>query len=731
MWQKGYLMAAALVCSAAVFACGAGATGIRVQPFGVTRDGKPVDKVILENDRGMRLAYIDYGATLTAAEVADRHGRRRNIVLSLPDLPAYERTQRRFAAVMGRYAGRIAGARYTLDGRTVQLVPNAKGVALHGDPNGYDKRVWQRQDFADAESIGSIYRLHSPGGDQNFPGALDVSVTYRLLRKRDEFRIEYRAATDAPTVLNLTSHAFYNLAGAGSAGLATQRFQIDADRYAVTDGNRIPTGELASVAGTPLDFRRPASMAARLVDAASSPLLAPSGGLPGIDHSLLFSKPPGACARVAGIEDLASGRRMEVSTSEPALQLNSGSGFDGSEMGSEGRGYQRYDGFAFETQHLPDSPNHPGFPGTALYPGQEFRALTSFRFSAGRPAERDRMGSCPRLQHNSMKKNVPTIRDVAAAAGVSTATVSKLVNGTQRFSPAVEATIRKVIADLGYRSNPLAQSMITGRTQSIGLSVLDVANPHFTSIVKGANRVALANGYNLLLVDTEENPSRERPLLEALSRRVDGMIVFSRMLEPDMDWMMDLHKPLVFFGRLSRLEIPWVASDDHRGAYMLARHLVTQGHKHFAYLGFSRSRRDEERLGGIRACLAEHKLEISVHDGSAPSAQEGERMCSSIMLTGGHPDVVICYNDLMALGFMKAARILGFRLPADVSVAGFDNIQYGNYTSPALTTVDLQSERMGVAAMEKLIATIAGQPAPAATMIEPQLILRDSVARRS
>jgi aldose 1-epimerase len=383
----------AMLAMSAALPPAAGATGIRVQPFGITRDGQPVEKVVLENDRGMRLAYIDYGATLTAADVADRHGRRRNIVLSLPDLPAYERTQRRFAAIMGRYAGRIAGARYTLDGCSVQLAANSKGVALHGDPHGYDKRVWRRQDFADAESIGSIYRLHSPDGDQNFPGALEVSVTYRLLRRRDEFRIEYRATTDAPTVLNLTSHAFYNLAGAGSVGLATQRFRIAADRYAVTDGNRVPSGELASVAGTPLDFRRPASMAQRLQGAAASPLLAPTGGLPGFDHSLLFAKPAGACATVAVIDDLASGRRMEVRTSEPALQLNSGSGFDGSESGSEGVAYRRYDGFAFETQHLPDSPNHPGFPSTVLRPGQVFRALTSFRFSVVAPAARDRMAA--------------------------------------------------------------------------------------------------------------------------------------------------------------------------------------------------------------------------------------------------------------------------------------------------------------------------------------------------
>ncbi|MQA39781.1 LacI family DNA-binding transcriptional regulator [Rugamonas aquatica] len=329
-----------------------------------------------------------------------------------------------------------------------------------------------------------------------------------------------------------------------------------------------------------------------------------------------------------------------------------------------------------------------------------------------------------------MKKNVATIRDVAAAAGVSTATVSKFVNGAQRFSPAVEATIKEVIAKLGYRSNPLAASMITGRTKSIGLSVLDVGNPHFTSIVKGANRVALAHGYTLLLVDTEENPDRERPLLEALSRRVDGIIMFSRMLESEMDWVMELGKPLVYFGRLSRLEIPWVISEDHRGAYMLARHLVSLGHKRIGYLRFPRSRRDEERLAGIRACLAAHDLELTVYEAGAPTAAEGERVCSSIMLGAEHPDALICYNDLIALGFMKAAHTLGFKLPEQMSVAGFDNIEYGQYTSPALTTVDLQSERMGVAAMEKLIAAIDGKPATSATKIEPQLILRGSTIKR-
>ncbi|MBV6323944.1 LacI family DNA-binding transcriptional regulator [Duganella violaceipulchra] len=329
-----------------------------------------------------------------------------------------------------------------------------------------------------------------------------------------------------------------------------------------------------------------------------------------------------------------------------------------------------------------------------------------------------------------MKKPIPTIRDVAAAAGVSTATVSKFVNGAQRFSAGVEATITQVIADLGYRSNPLAASMITGRTRSIGLSVLDVANPHFTSVVKGANRVAQQHGYNLLLVDTDENPDRERPLLEALSRRVDGMFVISRIPESEMGWMMELGKPMVFFGHLAQHDIPWVAGDDRRGARMLARHLVAQGHRKIAYLGFSKSRRDEERLAAIRECLAGHGLPLVVHDAGAPSAREGERVCSAIMLGADHPDALICYNDLMALGFMKAAQTLGFRLPDDISVAGFDNIQFGAYTSPALTTVDLQSERLGAAAMELLIGRIEGKPAATFNMIEPQLILRGSIANR-
>lgn len=354
-------------------------TGISVQDWGATRDGRHVDRVTVRNARGMRLSYIDYGATLTEVAPPDRHGKPVNVLLSVPSLAAYEANKHRYGAIMGRYAGRIAGAQFTLDGETVKLVPNAKGVALHGDPDGYDRRVWQRRDFADASSLGSVFTLVSPAGDQHYPGTLTVRVTYRLMRYRNEFHIEYAADTDAPTLLNLTNHGFYNLAGAGSADLSTHRFTIAADRYAVTDAKRLPTGALASVAGTVLDLRAPASVSARLTPSAML------GDPPGFDHSLVFAARAGARegvpARVAVITESTSGRRMTVSTTEPSVQFNSGSGFDGGEMGGEGVAYARYSGFAFETQHLPDSPNHPEFPSTVLRPGHTFRSTTVYQFN--------------------------------------------------------------------------------------------------------------------------------------------------------------------------------------------------------------------------------------------------------------------------------------------------------------------------------------------------------------
>jgi DNA-binding LacI/PurR family transcriptional regulator len=325
----------------------------------------------------------------------------------------------------------------------------------------------------------------------------------------------------------------------------------------------------------------------------------------------------------------------------------------------------------------------------------------------------------------------PTIRDVAAAASVSTGTVSKYMNGTQHFSAAVEAKIQAAVNALGYQSNPLARSMITGETKAIGVAILDIRNPHFTGIVKGANRVAVAEGYNLLFVDTEESQHSERALLEAVSRRVDGLIVSSRLPEDSIHWMLQLGKPVVFFGRLSKLKLPSVGSDGYRAAYMMTQHLVRQGHRRIAFLGFSKSLWNGERIRGVTDCLRKYELQLLLYDTEGPSATEGERMCSAILLGPEPPDAVICYNDMVAMGLMSQAQALGFKIPEDVSVTGFDNIPFSRYTNPPLTTIDMHSERMGEEAMRKLLQAIAGQPINDYTMLEPQLVLRASTAPRA
>ncbi len=354
--------------------CGQASAGIAVTPFGQTRAGVPVEQVRLENDKGMAFSSIDFGATITSITLPGRKGQRSNIVLGLPDVAAYENSPRRFGGVIGRYAGRIGNARFTLNGKLIELVPNARGLAVHGDPDPYDKRVWQRREFADAASIGVRYRLVSPDGDQGMPGTLEVELTYRLLRKRNELHIEYRAKTDAPTVINLTNHAYFNLAGASSGGLDTHRFQILAERYAVHDAKKVPLGPLLPVAGTALDFRKPGKLMPRLQ---ASTLL---GDPPGFDHALVFADRVRPLTLVARIDEATSGRTMEIRTTEPSVLFNSGSGFDGKTMGADSLAYQRYAGFAFETQHLPDSPNQPLFPSTVLVPGQIYQSRTTLRF---------------------------------------------------------------------------------------------------------------------------------------------------------------------------------------------------------------------------------------------------------------------------------------------------------------------------------------------------------------
>jgi aldose 1-epimerase len=353
------------------------AASSHVEPFGKTAKGQPVSQITMTNDRNMRVRLISYGATVTAIEVPDRDGKVCNIVLSLPDMASYERTERRWGGIIGRYAGRIGNARFVLDGKTFKLEPGRNGVTLHGGSDGYDKRVWKFRTLADAQSLATVFTLRSPNGDQGFPGALKLEVTYRLMRASNMLKIEYRAKTSAPTVVNFTNHAFFNLADAGNGTIRDHILTLPADRYSETDEKKIPTGRLLSVERTPLDFRQPTAIGRSLTS--DHPLLTPSLGY---DHSYAFGDQPSRSPRpIAFVRDPASGRTMAISTTEPGLQFNSGNGFVGKETGSEGVAYPIYAGFALETQHLPDSPNQPLFSSTRLDPGKTFSSVTTYEFA--------------------------------------------------------------------------------------------------------------------------------------------------------------------------------------------------------------------------------------------------------------------------------------------------------------------------------------------------------------
>ena len=329
-------------------------------------------------------------------------------------------------------------------------------------------------------------------------------------------------------------------------------------------------------------------------------------------------------------------------------------------------------------------------------------------------------------------KRKPTIRDVAARAAVSIATVSKFINAAQRFTPAVERRIRAAIDDLDYQSNPLARSMITGKTGSVGVVILDIGNPHFTNLVKGANRVALEHGYNLLFVDTEESQAREDELIAALSRRVDGLIVSTRMPEEDLPKVLALGKPVVFCGRPAPKGCASIGIDAYAAAYMIGELLVKQGHREIAYIGFAPARPDMERMRGLSDSLQAHRLKPTRYEVNGPSLLEGERVASAVLLGRRKPDAVVCYNDMVAIGFLGAATALGIAVPDEMSLVGIDNIPFGRFTNPPLTTVDVQSERLGEEAMRTLLSQIEdGAAADGHVNVEPRLVMRASTRART
>ena len=342
--------------------------------YGRLADGSDIHEYTLRGGRGMEVKLISYGGIITSIRVPDRQGRLANVALGFNNLAQYAGAHPYFGAITGRYANRIAGGRFQLDGVDYRLAKNDGANSLHGGDVGFDKRVWQARQLDDGVELS----YHSPAGEEGYPGALAVSVRYRL---DDDcaLRIDYAATTDAATVLNLTNHSYFNLRGEGEGTITNHILTLNADEYTPTDSGQIPTGEIALVEGTPFDFRQPKAIGAGQRSAHAQIVRAR-----GYDHNFVLRREGlgadelGFAARVY---EPSSGRVMEVWTTEPGIQFYAGNMLDASLVGSSGRLYRQSDGLALETQHFPDSPNQPQFPSTALRPGQRFQSTTIYKFA--------------------------------------------------------------------------------------------------------------------------------------------------------------------------------------------------------------------------------------------------------------------------------------------------------------------------------------------------------------
>ncbi len=366
----------------AALAAGLGATaahGAEVTrvPFGKTPDGTTVEAITLRASPGIAATIITYGATLQALSVPDRAGRSADVVLGYDDLSGYVERPQYFGATVGRYANRIAGAKFTLDGKTYSLAANNGPNALHGGKQGFDKVVWTVGDVKSGPGASVTLHYVSADGEEGYPGELKVSVTYAL-DEQQTLTTRYEATTTKPTVVNLTNHSLFNLAGVTSArNILDQRLTVAADEYTPVDATLIPTGELRNVAGTPFDFRTGFLIGARIRDA-SDPQIAIGRGY---DHNFVLrggvTDTPKLAARV---EDPVSGRVVELFTTEPGVQVYTGNFLDGTTTGKGQVVYRQGDGLALEPQKFPDSPNQAAFPSARLNPGETYRQTSYYRF---------------------------------------------------------------------------------------------------------------------------------------------------------------------------------------------------------------------------------------------------------------------------------------------------------------------------------------------------------------
>jgi aldose 1-epimerase len=354
---------------------------ITKEAWGSTAEGQ-VDRYTLTNARGMRVRILTYGGILQTIEVPDRRGRLANVTLGFDNLTDYVERSPFFGCITGRYANRIANGTFTLNGQAYELPINNPPNSLHGGTIGFDKHIWAATPFTHGGDVGLVMTFTSPDGDQGYPGTLRARVTYTLTRGNG-IRMDYRATTDKPTVVNLTNHAYFNLAGEGTGTIDDHLLTLNAKRYTPVDPTLIPTGTIDRVAGTPMDFTTPTAIGARNRDGSFEQLVIGRG----YDHNWVLDRRDNTYTKLefaARVQEKGSGRVLTIYTTEPGIQFYAGNFLDGTLIGTSGRMYRQGDGFALETQHYPDSPNQPQFPTTVLQPGQTYQTTTVYQFSTGR-----------------------------------------------------------------------------------------------------------------------------------------------------------------------------------------------------------------------------------------------------------------------------------------------------------------------------------------------------------
>ena len=346
------------------------------QEWGKTADGQQVYLYTLSNKKGMVAEITTYGGAVVSLKVPDRKGEFADIVQGYPNLEGYVTDKGYFGALIGRYGNRIAHGQFVLDGKTYTLFKNDGDNTLHGGQKGFNKKVWTAKDVSTAAGPALELTYLSPDGEEGFPGNLSVKVVYTLTNE-NELKIDYSATTDKDTVLNLTNHSYFNLSGQGSGDILGHELMLRATRYTPVDSGLIPTGELAPVKGTPFDFTKSTAIGARINDDNEQLKLAK-----GYDHNFVLDGKMGAMHLAAEVYDPKSGRVMDVTTTEPGVQFYTGNFLDGTVTGKDGKVYKHRYALCLETQHFPDSPNHPSFPTTELKPGQHYHSTTVYKFSA-------------------------------------------------------------------------------------------------------------------------------------------------------------------------------------------------------------------------------------------------------------------------------------------------------------------------------------------------------------